>query len=263
MKLEAVKAFLLVQETGSISAAARMMSKPRVLVSNWIAALEDEWNITLFDRTGYKPVLTPDGQSLFSVCQSLMATSELLERKVSSIHQNDEQNFSLGIEEGIRQDFLIDLLEHMEKAFPSLNVSIKVGFDDEIIHCLESGELDLGYTGLASFDATSLSCRQIGQYDFVAVCSCAHPLADYEQLDVSDVYCYRQISPRLQDPNAKDRRLSENVWQVSSYEAAIKLVERGLGWTICPKPLAIEGIRSGSLIILNHPQAVYRWASWG
>lgn len=259
MKLEAVEAFLLINQTGSISAAARMMDKPRVLVSNWIAALEDEWGINLFDRSGYTPVLTPDGESLISVCQSLMATSDFLQRKVSSVYHKDEQSLAIGIEEGIRQDFIIDLLEEMEGSYPSLNITIQIGFDDEITNKVESGDLDLAYTSLASQNASAFSCHQVGYYDFVAICSNTHPLTGYEQLDISDVHCYRQISPRLQNPKAPDRRFSENFWQVSSYEAAIALVCRGLGWTLCPKPLAIDDIRAGKLVILNHPLAVYRW----
>ncbi|MGI9274662.1 MAG: LysR family transcriptional regulator [Endozoicomonas sp.] len=259
MKLEAVQAFLLTQETGSISAAARKMNKPRVLVSNWIAALEDEWDICLFDRSGYTPTLTPEGQSLLSVCQSLLATSGLLQRKVSSIQLEDEQTITLGIEESIEQVFLADVLEELEGRFPSLNISIKVAFDDELLNRIEAGEIDLAYTGLTAPDVQHFSCRQIGQYDFVAVCSVEHPLAGYESLDVPDLHCYRQISPRLHNPGAPDRRFSENFWQVSSYATALELVCRGLGWTICPRSLAIDGIRTGNLVILNHPLAVYRW----
>ena len=76
MKIEAVRAFFLTQETGSISAAARRMNKPRVLISNWIASLEDEWGVSLLDRTGYTPTLTDAGKSLMPTCQSLLTTSD-------------------------------------------------------------------------------------------------------------------------------------------------------------------------------------------
>ena len=63
MNLSAIQAFVLISELGSISAAAKKMKNNRVLVSLWISALEDEWNVQLLDRSGQKPTITAAGKN--------------------------------------------------------------------------------------------------------------------------------------------------------------------------------------------------------
>ena len=260
MKIDAVKAFMLTEETGSISEAARRMKKPRAMLSNWISALEDEWGVSLFDRTGYKPLLTDEGKSLLSVCRSLLASADMLERKVSNILENDEKSLTFGMDHGVEQSFIINALQELEYAHPALNMTIKTGFDDELVYGVESGEIDFVYTSLVEPDLSRFVCRQIGFCDFVAVCHRDHPLASYDYLQVTELYNQRQIWTRLH-PSSDSRkiRMSDSFWQVSDYKTAIDLVMRGLGWTYCPKSFAIEKIRDGELVILSHPQAVYRW----
>lgn len=87
-----------------------------------------------------------------------------------------------------------------------------------------------------------------------------HPLASYDYLEVSDLYSHRQIWTRLhRTTDSKKVRFSDSFRQVSDYQTAVGLVRRGLGWTNCPKAMAIDNIRLGELVILSHPQAVYRW----
>ncbi|MGI9282628.1 MAG: substrate-binding domain-containing protein [Endozoicomonas sp.] len=94
----------------------------------------------------------------------------------------------------------------------------------------------------------------------MAVCRSDYPLADYEQLEISDLFCHRQINSQIHDKTRlQTDRLSDNFSQVPNYSVAVELVRKGHGWTYCPKHAVLEDIRSGKLVILNHPQAVYRW----
>ena len=260
MKLQAVQAFLQTHESGSISEAAKKMGKSRVMVSNWIGSLEDQWGVALFDRKGHKPVLTHEGEKLLMICRSLLTTSEMLERKVASLHLPDEENLSFGIDHGVEKGFIWDILQEIERQHPAVNITLKEGFDDELLSWVDSGELDFAYTGFNQLDVTRFTCQQIGHYDFVAVCHRDHLLATHDEIELTDMNSHRQISARLHpSTDASKVRLSDNFWQMSDYQSALALVKRGLGWTVCPKSEAIEEIRLGNLVILNHPQAVYRW----
>lgn len=119
------------------------------------------------------------------------------------------------------------------------------------------GKLDFAYTGIGQPDLTKFSCQQIGYYDFVAVCHRDHLLASHDELGLTDMNCYKQISTRLHPSTDSSKvRLSDSFWQVSDYQSVVALVKRGLGWANCPK---VEAIRSGELVNLDHPMAVYRW----
>ncbi|MGI9282629.1 MAG: LysR family transcriptional regulator [Endozoicomonas sp.] len=159
--IKKLRAFLLTQETGSISAAARRMNKPRVLISNWIASLEDEWGVSLLDRTGYTPTLTDAGKSLMPTCQSLLTTSDLLERKAQSMQCCEEQAFALGIDQALEKDFLTPMPEEVTRQFPTLNLTLQTGFDDELLEKIENQTLDMVLTSSGQVAIEQFSCKTV------------------------------------------------------------------------------------------------------
>ena len=58
------RAFLVVAEEGSLSAAARSLNMTQPTLGRQIAALEQELNVTLFEQVGKRQVLTQSGQKL-------------------------------------------------------------------------------------------------------------------------------------------------------------------------------------------------------
>ena len=63
--------FLTVVEKGSFTAAARELYLTQPALSKQIANLERESGIPLFDRSGYKPVLTAKGRIFHRECLRL------------------------------------------------------------------------------------------------------------------------------------------------------------------------------------------------
>ena len=58
------RAFLVTAEEGSLSAAARALGLTQPTVGRQVAALEEELNVTLFERVGRSLVLTQSGLEL-------------------------------------------------------------------------------------------------------------------------------------------------------------------------------------------------------
>ena len=58
--------FLEVAKAGSFSAAARKLYMSQSAVSQQIILLEDEMQLKLFERSGYKPKLTAEGKKLYA-----------------------------------------------------------------------------------------------------------------------------------------------------------------------------------------------------
>ncbi|RBO86136.1 LysR family transcriptional regulator [Marinomonas aquiplantarum] len=73
MKIDQIKAFIAVVETGSFRSAAEAIHKTQPSVSAAIKALESQYDITLFDRNSYRPGLTPEGHAFFRQCKKLMS----------------------------------------------------------------------------------------------------------------------------------------------------------------------------------------------
>ena len=63
LKIDEIRSFVAVAETGSFSAAARELNRAQSVISMHIAGFEAELGYKLFDRTP-KPVLTAKGEEL-------------------------------------------------------------------------------------------------------------------------------------------------------------------------------------------------------
>ena len=75
--------FYYVAQTGTVSAAARVLRLRQPTVSHQIKSLEEHYGVILFDRSQGKMVLTPEGQDMLNhaidVFESVKETSETVE----------------------------------------------------------------------------------------------------------------------------------------------------------------------------------------
>ena len=79
LKIDEIRSFVAVAETGSFSAAARRLRRAQSVVSMHIAGFEAELGYALFDRTP-KPVLTARGSELLISAKRVLVEAERLER---------------------------------------------------------------------------------------------------------------------------------------------------------------------------------------
>jgi DNA-binding transcriptional LysR family regulator len=64
LTLDQIRIFLAVAETGSFSKAAKRLHRAQSAVTYGVQKLEAQFGIPLFDRAGYRPVLTEAGRAL-------------------------------------------------------------------------------------------------------------------------------------------------------------------------------------------------------
>jgi DNA-binding transcriptional LysR family regulator len=82
MELDAIKVFVKVVESGSFSAAAKLLSMPKTTVSSKIATLEKRLGITLIQRTTRKIHITDPGMTYFKHCADAIKEIELAEAEI-------------------------------------------------------------------------------------------------------------------------------------------------------------------------------------
>ena len=71
MKLDQLRAFIAVVETGSFRSAADSIHKTQPGISAAVKALEEQYGILLFDRNSYRPTLTAEGHAFFQQSKKL------------------------------------------------------------------------------------------------------------------------------------------------------------------------------------------------
>lgn len=86
--LESLAAFALVAAEGSFSAAARKLGKSQSTISETIANLEVDLNVSLFDCRQRQPSLTEGGQALLAQAQQVLAANDRLNRCASQLSED-------------------------------------------------------------------------------------------------------------------------------------------------------------------------------
>ncbi|NLU97642.1 LysR family transcriptional regulator [Marinomonas sp. UCMA 3892] len=95
MKLDQLRAFIAVVETGSFRSAADSIHKTQPGISAAVKALEEQYGISLFDRNSYRPTLTAEGHAFFLQSKKLMSQVLQLENLGHDLAQGTEAPLQL------------------------------------------------------------------------------------------------------------------------------------------------------------------------
>lgn len=123
-QLGAIRAFVLVVQTGSFSAAAREQGTTQATVSKKVAALEELMGVKLLSRTSRELSLTEVGQDYFHRCVSIL--SELDEAESNARSQMGRPTGQLRVSAPVvfGRQFISPILSEFLKENPELNVDL-------------------------------------------------------------------------------------------------------------------------------------------
>jgi DNA-binding transcriptional LysR family regulator len=221
-----LKAFLVTAKCKNFTRAAEELGVAQSAVSRQISLLEEDLKRQLFFRTSRKVMLTPDGEELFQNVSNLESWLQ------SNFHRK-KQTIRIGAQQGILENWLVGKLSEMKKnGAGSPNLIISVGNPDWILHGLENGSLDLGFTTKRSENGMT-SSRKIFDESFCLISKKPVSLKAIHE----EVWIY---GVRGENLNRLSKKRSERFIQVDSMTALLKLVSAGVGVAVVPKHLVSD-----------------------
>lgn len=254
--LDHLRAFVAAAESGSFSAAARGLGRAQSVVSTYIAALEADLGLFLFDRAGRNPVLTEAGRALLDEAREILRQCGQLEARALSLCQDSQAELRLALDDGLPYGDLTSLCLKLAEAFPQLKVQFLYGATLEVRRWVAEEDVHLGVaygdTGGEQDGVFSPVERQwVGSMEQVLVAAPTHPLSALSTVTRRDLARHRQIVIRgALEPSRPALVLSPIVWEANSAYAAADLVMLGLGWAILPTTMTTyQGIISGLRVL--------------
>ena len=142
--LQWLRGFYYVAKTGSVSLATLEMGRNQPAISHQIKSIENEFGVTLFDRSRGRMALTPEGKKLFEKSISLFELIKEMEAEVDEGRLEHEGKIQIAsthavIEYSLSQRIVDYKLEH-----PDVNFEIIGGGVNVILDKVESSEADFG-----------------------------------------------------------------------------------------------------------------------
>lgn len=118
------RSFLLTAETGSFSAASRILNVSQPTLGRQVAALEDELNVTLFERTSSGLMLTHAGIELLNHVRTMNESANKLSLAASGHSQTEAGIVSISATEATAAFILPSIIEKLKSIAPNIVVEI-------------------------------------------------------------------------------------------------------------------------------------------
>lgn len=253
LRIDEIRSFVAVAETGSFSAAARSLKRAQSVVSMHIAGFEAELGYKLFDRTP-KPVLTAQGRELLVGAKRVLVEADRLQNRALTLSETQTPSIYMGIDLVLEAPVMIDLLRLFAKSFPSVRLQIEniSGSEAKWFFTKTAMNLALVFSSDPSLESDEYI---LGHSPLSIVVAKNHPLAAIDRPTVDDLRRYRQIVVHARDPESPSPAVvNTDYWEIDSGLWALGLAARGVGWAILPNFLLIgQSAFRGSVVTINSP----------
>lgn len=189
MQSSALRYFLEVARTGSVSAAAHRLRVAASAVSRQVANLEKELDAALFERRPRGMVLTQAGQTLAAYAQRVALESEQIVGEIREINSAGKGLIRLGVTEGFAVSFMPEVIHGFRLRHPEVSFDLRVMSPQVVTEHVRTGSIDIGATfSLQAERGITVNWQQaVPTYAFVAR---DHPLLARKQIQVADIFAY-------------------------------------------------------------------------
>ncbi|KRW58822.1 LysR family transcriptional regulator [Pseudomonas sp. TTU2014-080ASC] len=253
MTLRQIRYFIAVAETGSISAAAQAVFVSQSTLTLAIQHLEEEIEVTLFNRHAKGMSLTHQGHQFLRQAHLILATVDNAKRSLQQSTDQVEGHLTIGVTSLVAGYYLADLLTRFQRAFPNVQTRVVEDERSYIEHLLVSGEIDVGVLILSNLeDRHALQTEVLTHSPHRLWLPPQHALLERDSITLADIAREPLIQLNADEMAAHTQRiwtragLSPQVsLRTASVEAVRSLVAAGLGISIQPdmtyRPWSLEG----------------------
>jgi DNA-binding transcriptional LysR family regulator len=260
--------FVAVCEEGSIARAAQREALVPSALSKRIAALEDEVGVPLLMRRRHGVEPTPAGEALLGRAREVLSALEQLRVELSAFGQGVQGSVRVLASPTVLAERLPDDIASFLAQHPGIRVGLDERMSPDIVRGVREGIADLGVL----WDVIDLSGLEVLPYRTDQLCVAlwpGHPLARRPSLKFEDtldqpsinVAPAGQMDQLLRRHAALLGRVPSYRMQVSSIDAACRMVAAGLGLAVLPVESAAPHASAGrlSLVPLAETWAVRRF----
>ena len=250
MELRLLETFLQVAKTENITQAAEMLKFSQPTVTTQIRALEEQFNVLLFERVGKKLYITEAGKRLIAYAEKLL----LIQGEAQGALQeySYDRVVKVGLGTAVAAHTLSPILQEFQEMIPHMAVSIEHCFDVPIA---VKGILENTFDFAIIHD--EISNTRIKKFDISL-----EPLLWVVQPGLrekygEDVWQYPFIALKQGKIYRKkyDRLLKEKgkrpVLEYSDSEAIRQAALNGLGVGILPEVLVKNDVANGELLVFS------------
>lgn len=259
MTFDQVLVFHKIIQTGSFKSAASELHKTQPAISLAIKKLEEELEVELFDRTGYRPELTVHGKAFYEKSLKVLHSMHELEGMSQSFRNEEEPEITIAVDGIAPLPGLLHLFKKLGVRYPNTKLNLQFNILSGAEEMVLAREADMGIAHFVS-DYSSQEVVPFTSVKMIPVMSrelyeekkitSQSDLSEIDQIIVGDRRGGKGPSFGVLDHGRK--------WRLKDNNFKKELIVSGLGWGHMPEHSIEREIQEKKLVILNfediHPR---------
>ena len=251
-----LKVFRVVATHLNFSRAAEELLLTQPAVTQQIRALEDEYGVPLFDRSGGRITLTSGGRALLPYAEKLKALSDEAFAAVTGASGTQGGQLAIGASQTIGQYLLPNLVAGFLRENPRVSITAMSGNSDAMLEALVVHRIQLALIEGPAL-RKDIHVESFMEDQMVLVVPASHEWADHE----IDVATLKEAPLLMREFGSGSRRVVENAlaraglkrkdlktrMELDSTEGLLSAVEAGLGVTFVSRWAVRNQLSLGTL----------------
>jgi len=251
LDLDSIRVLDTVVKQGSFAAAAKVLHRAQSAVSYQIRKLESSLDLSLFDRSEYRAVLTAEGRAILSEGKRLLAQAENIEQLARQLGQEWEPSFEVVIDGILEISPIMAVIKSLISEEIPTKISLTMEYLGGVQHRFEQNKADLML--VKEFQAsTQLLSHALPEIECLLCVSFDHPLAKLNKVDLNNLQQYIELSVH----DSSDQELysvehmhfgGERMFYLSDFKSKKQAVIQGIGFGWMPHYLVEKELAAGQL----------------
>ncbi|WP_373480761.1 LysR family transcriptional regulator [Geminocystis sp.] len=194
MRIEQIKAFLAVSETGSFGQAAKLCNVTQSTISRQVQGLENHLKTTLFHRQA-QAKLTVSGEKLLPHARRICQEWEKVEEKIQDLLGGKQPELCVAAIHSVCAYYLPPILQTFCQCHPHVQLRITALGSDRTLKVLRDGLVDIAIVMNNKYltSTSEMIVKHLYYEPIKVMVSNNHPLATQKSVTISELAKYSQV----------------------------------------------------------------------
>ena len=252
MTLTELRYIVALFETGHFRKAAELCHVSQPTLSIAVKKLEEELDVTLFERSRHKVTATPIGERIVQQARTVLRETRNLEQLAEQGRDPLGSVLSVGAIYTVGPYLFPRLISRLSQIAPQMPLFIEENYTAVLRVKLSAGDLDAIFVALP-FTEPDVVTRTVYEEPFVVLLRDDHPLSGESRIEpdalahhrvllMGEGHCFRdqvlEACPGLQQSLSDGYARGQTMLEGSSLETLKHMVASGLGITVLPESAA-------------------------
>jgi DNA-binding transcriptional LysR family regulator len=252
-----IEGFLEVARQGSVSRAAERLYVTQPTLTARLHSLERDLGSKLFVRTRHGMRLTDAGRAFIPYAERAVRALGDARRAIEEVGNASSGQLLLAAAPGVGTYTLPAVLERFVAAHPRVEVAVRTGHSEDVLHMVLRDEVQLGLG--RALRHPEIELEPFLEEELVLVVAPGHRFAGVGRVDMAEVGSEQLI---MFDRTSSYYEVTQaaflaagvtlrGMMELDNIEAAKKMVERGLGVALLPRTAVAREVAAGALNLVS------------